>query len=80
MVIGGIDITRRYAAGLSFRPTAITWIFWIAGSAVILYSFMYDTAATLDMQMPQPYMYSLLVIGLVLYVTGHIMAIRKTSV
>jgi len=67
MVVVGIWITMRYARGLSFRPTRLSWILAVAGSLVILYSFMRDTAATIDLQLPQPYPYWLLGIGLALY-------------
>jgi len=79
MIVGGLDMTHRFARGSSFRPTLMTWILWIAGTAVILYSFMYDTTATIDLRMPQPYLYWLLISGLVLYVIGYIMATRKKT-
>lgn len=41
------------------------------GTTVILYSFMHDTAATLQQQMPIDYQYWLLAIGLVFYVVAY---------
>ena len=54
-----------------FRSTGLTTSLVGLGTAVILYSFMYDTAATLDRQMPLDYQYWLLGIGLVFYLAAH---------
>lgn len=77
MVIGGWHITMLYSRGFEFRLLPISWVLWLAATGVILYSFMYDTAATIDLQQPRPYLYSLLVIGLFLYVAGHFISLRK---
>jgi len=78
MISGGIAIARLYAGGYTFRLPLLSWLLWIAATAVILYSFMYDTAATIHLQMPQPYLYSLLIIGLILYVAGYVIAYRRS--
>jgi len=79
MTIGGISITRLYHRGFSFKPVIATWILWISATAVILYSFMYDTDATIRLQPPRPYLYSLLFLGLALYTIGYIISHRKIA-
>lgn len=67
MVISGHSITRRYTTGGYFRATRVAWILSLGATAIILYSFMGDTDATLRLQQPRPYHYELLVAGLALY-------------
>ncbi len=63
----GVIVVLRSEHGLAMRLTATAVILWICGTAVILYSFVSDTAATLGGMMPQPYRYELLGIGILLY-------------
>ncbi len=67
MTVTGIMILRHFAVGRAFRPTPASWILAIIGTLVILFSFMRDTDATLSQQMPSPYLYSFLLIGLICY-------------
>jgi hypothetical protein len=67
MVICGYLIAGRFASGGDFRATSVSWILSLAATAVILYSFMGDTDATLRLQPPRPYRYELLAAGLLLY-------------
>jgi hypothetical protein len=78
MIIGGFLITRLYIRGFAFRPVLITWVLWISATVLILYSFMYDTGATIDLQMPRPYLYSLLISGLAFYIIGYIFSHRRS--
>jgi len=79
MIAGGIAIARRYAGGSIFRLTLWSWVLWIIATGVILSSFMYDTDATIHFQMPRPYLYSLLIVGLVLYIAGFILSCQKAN-
>lgn len=74
MMICGLDIVRRTARQMHFRPTVLSWLLAVAATAIILYSFLYDTNATLRGQLPLPYRYELLVIGLILYIAGYVRA------
>ena len=78
MIIAGVLITRLYARGRRFLPTARDWVMALIASGMILYSFMRDTAAGLWLQAPQPYRYSFLVIGLVLYAAALADAYRRS--
>jgi hypothetical protein len=81
MTICGVGIVVRTALDQPFRPTLLSWLLAVAATAVILYSFMYDTDATLRGHLPVPYRYELLVIGLGLYLTSYALACRaKTGV
>jgi hypothetical protein len=74
----GVLLTRRYARGGSFRPTLLGWVGGTLGAVVILYSFMRDTAVTLELAPPGPYWYPLLVIGLICALLGFAHAYRAS--
>jgi hypothetical protein len=77
MVIAGIAIALRIARNAYFRPQLWSWILALAGTAILLLSFMRDTGATLGGASPQPYRYELLVSGLILYVVGFMVACKR---
>ena len=77
MIVVGLLITRLYARECEFRPGWLSWGFAIAATALILYSFMRDFSATLNQQMPQPYQWGWLILGLILYIAGFVIPYRK---
>ena len=77
MIIIGIDITRLSFLGYTIKPHLTQWIMVLAGSFIILYSFMNDAPAMFYEKYPQPYNWFLLVIGLILYITAHSILHRK---
>ncbi len=82
LMIGcGTMLTYKYAtkADYRFQPPLLAWLLSLAGIAVILYSFMYDTAATFRQQLPQPYPYALLVIGLLLLLGAFAVSYRRSN-
>ncbi|MBI3577964.1 MAG: hypothetical protein HY089_00970 [Ignavibacteriales bacterium] len=79
MIIGGVFIIKKEAAEGTFQPTRLIWLLTILGTATILYSFMHDLDATVRLQMPKPYRYEQLAIGLALYLAGMVAAFRKQS-
>lgn len=78
MVITGLSITNLFIRGYTFRPTVLAWVLSVVGTAALLFSFMGDTGATLHQQMPQPYMYGFLIVGLLLYLIAYLVSYRKT--
>ena len=70
MVITGILLVHASQKGLRFRPSFISLILALTGTAVILYSFMFDTNAIVDLAMPKPYPYSLLVTGDLMFIAA----------
>jgi hypothetical protein len=60
-----------------FRPTPLSIFIALAATVMILYSFMYDTGATLHQQMPEPYKYWLLILGDVLYMIAFLLSYRR---
>jgi hypothetical protein len=52
----------------------VTWLLAICATAALLYSFMYDTDATLRSALPKPYRYELLVGGLASYIAAYVLA------
>ncbi|MBI5408256.1 MAG: hypothetical protein HZA14_02700 [Nitrospirae bacterium] len=63
LIVLSIMIAHSINKGCDFKPTFIPKMLALAGIAVILYSFICDTGATLQRQIPKPYMYELLIIG-----------------
>jgi hypothetical protein len=70
LAIGGAILVRRSERGMVTRLTPVPAVLWLSGTAIILYSFVSDTGATLGGMMPRPYHYEQLIIGLVLYVVS----------
>ena len=67
MVPAGLLILRRLERGQRFRPGFRSWALAIVATFLLLYSFMADTGATLGGEMPEPYGYGFLAVGLALY-------------
>ncbi|MBI5039261.1 MAG: hypothetical protein HZC13_05830, partial [Nitrospirae bacterium] len=67
MILGGALITYSIAKRNSFKPGSTSYILTFAGAAMILYSFMRDTDATLHQRLPGPYRYEFLILGDVLF-------------
>jgi hypothetical protein len=65
MIIAGILIISKEEKS-SFHPPASSWIAGGAGTLALLYSFVHDTNATLNLQLPKPYRYEILIAGLIL--------------
>ena len=74
MIICSIIIIRSIDIGYEFKPSPLAFVIAIAATFIILYSFMYDTGATLRQQMPEPYKYGLLITGDVLYIAAFLMS------
>ena len=79
MVISGLKITGLFAQGKNFKPTVTSWVLSIIGTVLILYSFIRDTDAAFSRIMPQPYLYSFLITGLILYLIALFHAYRQSS-
>ncbi len=76
LTICGTDIVVRTSVAKYFKPTFTSWILAIVGTVALLYSFMSDTEAILRSGNPLPYRYELLVLALILYVAGYVLACR----
>ncbi len=79
MVLAGFLIIRREAQGFSFHPPRVSWLLSLAGTALILFTFVSDTGATLGGEMPKPYPYWLFALGILSYCAAMIMAFGKRS-
>ena len=80
LIVSGILILARVDAGYTFAPKRLAWVMSIAATAIILYSFMSDVKATLHFQMPNPYQYWLLLLGLALYVIAMISSLVEKTI
>jgi len=79
MIVVGILVLRQTNRGAFFRPPVVSWVMALAATALILYSFLSDTDATLWLQMPQSYNYPLLIASLLIYVIGFAIAYRSAG-
>jgi hypothetical protein len=78
MVLFSLIIIDAFKRGYDFRPTLISKILALSGCVVILYSFMRDTGAALHQQPPQPYLYELLIAGILFFAASFIISYLKT--
>lgn len=77
MIVVGILILHRDQDQWMFPVPLKVWILAVAGTSVILLSFMIDTPATLKQHPPEPYHYELFGVGIALYLAAMILAFRK---
>jgi len=75
----GLSITFLFQCGYDFKPTKVSWILAISATALIVFSFIRDVDAGLRQQMPEPYRYELLFIGLLFYIGAYSHAYRKVK-
>jgi len=68
----GIDIIKIFDRGNKVKPHLTQWIMVLAGSFIILYSFMSDTGAMFYEKYPQQYNWFMLAAGLTFYIIAHI--------
>jgi hypothetical protein len=84
MIVIGIDILKLFEKGYNIKPNLMHWAMVLAGSVMILYSFMNDFEAAFFQKYPRPYKWYLLVIGLTLFIMAHrhlhSAAVRKNKV
>lgn len=62
-----------------FMPTLVTWAMAILATILILFSFMRDYDAMYNKQMPQPYHYELLILGLIFYTVAYLISYKKAK-
>ena len=77
MIICSVIMIRSLERGHEFNPGPLAFAIALVATCIILYSFMYDTGATLHQQVPLPYKYWLLIIGTILYITAFLMSYFK---
>jgi len=80
MILIGLSIINLFRKGCVFRPTLITWALVILATASILFSFMRDCDAMFNKQIPQPYFYGLLILGLLFYIIAYLISYKKAKV
>ncbi|MBM2845265.1 MAG: hypothetical protein HW407_577, partial [Bacteroidetes bacterium] len=79
MIVCGLTIAVRFEGRKFFHPNRWSWMLAIAGTLVVLYSFMTDTEATLNGRQPAPYQYALLALSLVVYAVSFFIACNPLS-
>ena len=76
MIVAGILIIKR-ENNSPFHPPVAAWIVGGLGTLVLFFSFMLDIDATIRFQLPQPYRYELLIVGLILCTGALIYSLKK---
>ena len=76
MILIGFDLVRLYDKGFTIKPLFLHWVIVLVGTAIIFFSFMSDTGAGFYEQMPEPYNWFLLIIGIMLYFIAYVLLRR----
>lgn len=79
MIIIGLLMIHEADLQDSYHPGKPAWVLGLAGSALLLYSFMSDSAVVMDQQHPQPYSYWLLALGVASFWGAFLSSIRGVS-
>ncbi len=77
MIVCGIILIFTNQKGMTFKPVFISYLLLLTGTAVILYSFTSDTNATINLGMPKPYRYDLLIISDILFIASFFVSYFK---
>jgi len=77
LTVAGTMIVSRLPQKVLFQPRLLSWVLALAGTVILLSSFMWDTRAAQGGSLPQPYRYELLVAGLLLYLGGFVAACKR---
>ncbi len=78
MIGGGMYIVLCTDSGAAFHAGLLSWFSALAGSALLLFTFMSDTAATLHGAVPSGYRYDLFAAGMALCLVSWGIVIRRT--
>ena len=78
MIFAGLFIIILYKREYEFQPSLPSWVLTIAGTLIILYSFMRDTGAGLYQHLPLPYRYEALIAGEIFYILAFLFAWKNT--
>ena len=76
LIVSGVLLLRKEDKNEKIRAPASVWTMAVLGTCFILFSFMRDTAATLNMQRPERYGYDFFCIGMVLYILALTIMVR----
>jgi hypothetical protein len=79
MLVFGLLIIGSTREGREIRPSAISYVLALAGTLIVLYSFMHDLDATLHQHMPEPYRYDFLIVGDLLFIAAFVTSYLKSN-
>jgi hypothetical protein len=74
LIAAGLLILRNESSGAAFKPGRLAWALASLGTAIVLFTFVWDFDATLRFQMPQPYRYDLFSLGVACSVAALVVA------
>lgn len=77
LIVIGLAVVWRLERGRPFAPTPRAGVLFALGTAILLYSFLRDTGASLHSQLPQAYPFGMLALGCALYLLAFLDALRK---
>ncbi len=76
LIAAGVMILQREETNPPFAPALDSWVLALVGVAIILFTFMTDTDATLRLQNPKPFMLWLFLPGYLLCIVALIRGLR----
>ncbi|MFC1552207.1 hypothetical protein ACFL6P_06530 [Candidatus Latescibacterota bacterium] len=79
MIAVGVSITHLFHRGREFKPIFASWVLAVTATIILLYSFTSDLDAGLHGEMPEPYNYSILFVGLILYGAAYADSYRRVK-
>jgi hypothetical protein len=77
MIVFSVMMLHAFQNGTDCKPTPLAYLLGITGTALVLYSFMYDLGATLHQAPPKPYRYELLIAGDLCFIAAFLIAYAK---
>lgn len=77
MIVAALGILRCEASGLAYSPSLSTWILGAFATAVVLFTFLCDTGATLRGELPEPFHWGIFGAGVILYAVAIWTSLRK---
>ena len=79
MIVTGILIALREETTVQFRPSKAMWYLGFTGTALILYSFMRDTNASMQLQLPDRFRYEFFAAGMLSYMAAVWLVFRSRT-
>ncbi len=78
MLVFGLKIIHMFHKGYEFKTALISRLLALAGTGLLIFSFIRDTGAALHQQYPKPYLYGFLIAGELCYIAAFMISYLKS--